>query len=160
MVYLLGTTSREYTIDGITIPKKQYNERELELGKRTVLEIDEVVYAKLSANKIFQMLTQQGDIQVKDKAPVGQETPAELRQKLLTQEDAASHRIAELLDEIAQLKEAKGSGGGDNKALAEAEKKYRALEEEALKDISALTDRVKFLERVLDENGIAIPEDE
>jgi len=152
MVYLIGTRNREYQIEGVIIPKKAYNEREIELGRKTVVEIDETVYGKLSANKIFQSLVKNGDVLVRDKAPEGQETMPELRQKLIKQQDDSAARIAQLMEEIRLLKE------GDSSALLkEADAKYKALEDEALVEIGKRDKRIAQLAEALTAAGIEVP---
>jgi len=163
MVYLLGTTNREYVIDGVCLPKKSYNEREVELGKKTVIEIDDVMYSKLASNKIFQALTKSGDILVRDKAPEGQETMPELRQKLIRNRDESAKKIADLEDVIRQLQE----GNPDTKVQEELHKanedltkelglikaEMDNLRKEALKEIADRDTKIKELEALLDKGN-------
>jgi hypothetical protein len=146
MVYILGTRNREYNIEGILLPKKAYNEREIELGRKSVVEIDDVQYAKLSSNPIFQSLIKNGDILIRDKAPEGQETMPELRQKLLKSKEDSAQQIADLMTEIEQLK----------KGVAPSED-IEALKKEALAEIKKRDDRIVQLEASIVEQGGNIP---
>lgn len=164
MVYLMGTKNREYVIEGLLIPKKEYNEREVELGKKTVVEIDDIVYAKLSTNAIFKQLVSLGDILVRDKMPEGHETMPELRQKLLKQQDSSAAEISRLMEELKALKEGGGQAELEEKvtmAELEATQAKAMLENfktEALKEIRQNADYIQACVDLLVQNGIDIPE--
>ena len=101
MPFLVGTTLKEYVIKGILIPKKAYNERERELGRRPVVEITHAEYGMLGADKIFQALVKSGDVSVHDKRPEGNETPEELRASVTD----SKRELEVLREENAQLKQ-------------------------------------------------------
>lgn len=134
MVYLLGTKNREYVIDGIVIPKKSYSEREIELGRKAVVGIDDIVYAKLSANSIFQSLVKNGDVLVRDREPEGQETMSELRNKFNSTREESAQKIAELTAENDKLR-----------------KENDELKAEALAEIKKRDDQIKELKQLLED---------
>lgn len=139
MVYLVGCRNREYIIEGVEIPKKEYNEREIELGKRTVVPIDDVAYARVSANKIFQSLVKNGDIIVRDRPPEGSETMAELRHKLVAQQDDSASRISALMEELDAARK--------NSGVPQTE--VDALKAEAIAEINKRDARIAQLEAML-----------
>lgn len=132
MVFLLGTTNKEYLLEGVLLPKKAYSDREVELGKKAVVKIDDLMYARLGANKIFQGLVKDGTILVRDKEPEGMESPAELRDKVRSVKDEAAATITKLTAEIQSLKD-----------------ELATIKKEALTEIDERDARIKELEELL-----------
>lgn len=144
MVYILGTTRREYTLEGITLPKREYTEREIELGKTRVLRLTEDIYGKLSANKTFKELVASGEIQVRDSAPIEDETPAEVRAKynnLRSDFDKAVADAKKATEDQLLAQAAK---------IDELSKQLEQFKADALKEIGDRDKKIEELEALLE----------
>lgn len=144
MVYILGTTRREYTIEGITLPKREYTDREIELGKTRVLRLSEDIYGKLAANKTFKELVAAGDIQVRDSAPVDAETPAEVKAKYNSLRTDFDKAVADAKKEVEDQLLAQAA------KIDELNKQLETFKEEALKEIGDRDAKIAELEALLE----------
>ena len=88
--YIVGTTAMEFIIEGFLIPKAQYDQFELDCGKRSYLEVNDTELKKLKENNIFKDMLAKGEINVTTTKPAG---------KVSKQE-----KISDLEKEIVELK--------------------------------------------------------
>jgi hypothetical protein len=113
MKYIASRSEYEYNVGGFIIPKRQYSEYEMSLGKRAVLAVSDDEYERLTAESFFAARVGSGEFTVTDTAPI---EGLSWNEKAEFYQDAAFEREKEL----AALKE---SAAVKDKKLAALQKK-------------------------------------
>jgi hypothetical protein len=107
MKYITSAYPTEFSINGLLIPQKVYDEYDVSAGKRAVLALADGEYAaKLESNAFFQRGVACGKFRVSDEPPLDAATHR-------TQEDAATiaalkAQISALEAELVALRTSKG----------------------------------------------------
>ena len=117
--YIIGTTSNEYVINNILMPKKSYDDVERSKGKCPYTEVSDTEIELLETSPVYRDLVAKGVIKVLSKLPAfamtGEEKAVQFKRQLSTAEK--------------KLEEAESSVTSLNKKLAAKDAEIEKLKE-------------------------------
>lgn len=87
MVFIVGHTRKEYFVEGILLPKKEYNEIELAHGRKTVVPLDDAEWEKIKGIDFVKELLASGSISALDSIPVDKYSAGDLQEALRKSEE-------------------------------------------------------------------------
>ena len=135
MIYITGTTSREYAINGFVFPKRSYTDEQIKAGKKLYLEFDDAAWEGLASHPIIKGLVGQRILIASSSPPYDQlKDVTELKDATATLSNQVTQLKAELTTTKAELVAAK------------------MYEAEAAK-VAPLTEFIQSLYDLVDNNG-------